>query len=69
MNRPLANPRSRRPIYIALIFVVVIMMTLDTQQRRLAAHILGLRPMNEAMGPAVDELKKAPRVIREEMSC
>lgn len=56
-------------MYIALILVVTIMMTFATQHRRLAAQILGLRPMNEAIGPAVEELKKAPRVIRDEMSC
>lgn len=69
MKRPFANPSSRRPMYIALMLVVTIMMTFEMQHKRLAAQILGLRPMNEAMGPAVDELKNAPSVISDDMSC
>lgn len=69
IKRPFARPRSRRPMYIALMLVVTIMMTFEIQHRRLAAQMLGLRPMNEATGPAVEELRKAPRVMREEMSC
>lgn len=69
MKRPFANPSSRRPMYIALMLVVTIMITFEIQHKRLAAQILGLRPMNEAMGPAVDELKNAPSVISDDMSC
>jgi hypothetical protein len=56
-------------MYMALMLVVTIMMTFAIQHRRLADQILGLRPMNDATGPAVEELKNAPRVIRDEMSC
>lgn len=56
-------------MYIALMLVVTIMITFEIQHKRLAAQILGLRPMKEAMGPAVDELRNAPSVISDDMSC
>ena len=49
--------------------VVAIMMMLDTMQSKLALQMLVFRPMKDAMGPAPDELMKAPSVIREEINC
>lgn len=66
---PLARPRTRRPTYIAPIFVLVIMIILATQQMTLADQMLAFRPMNDAIGPAPQELIKAPSVINDEMSC
>lgn len=56
-------------MYIALMLVVTIMMTFEIQHKRLADQMLGLRPIKDAIGPAVDELKNAPRVMRDEISC
>jgi hypothetical protein len=50
-------------------FVLAIIITLATQQRTLADQILAFRPMKDATGPALEELRKAPRVISDEMSC
>ena len=49
--------------------VEAIMMTLATMHNRLAAQIDVLRDMKPAMGPAMEELTKAPSVMSEEISC
>lgn len=69
MNMPLATPMRKRAKYIAPMFVLAIMMMLATEHMTAAIHILPRRPMNLAMGPAKEELAKAPNVMREEMSC
>lgn len=45
------------------------MIILDTTQRRQAAQRHGLLPNLLATNPAVPELRKAPRVMSDEMSC
>lgn len=50
-------------------FVLVIIITLATQQIPLADKIHAFRPINDAMGPAAEELIKAPSIISDEMSC
>lgn len=50
-------------------FVEAIMMVFEATQSRAAVQMLALRPITEAMGPAKQELTKAPRVIKDEMSC
>lgn len=69
MNIPLAMPSSRRPAYKPEMSVVAIMTTFDMMHKRLAIQIVILRPTTEAMGPAAEELRKAPSVIREEINC
>jgi len=69
MNKPLAKPISSRPAYRPPMFVVAIMMTLETQQRRQADQMVALRPRTVAMGPAQPELRKAPSVIKDEIHC
>lgn len=54
---------------MAPMLVLAIMMILATAHRTEAIQILSRRPMTLAMGPAKEELAKAPRVMREEMSC
>ena len=49
--------------------VVVIITTFETTHRRHAIHRHTLRPSFAAGTPAEPELMKAPRVMREEMSC
>lgn len=66
---PLAMPISKRPTYKAAMLVVVIMITFDTIHTTLAVHRVVLRDMTPAMGPAMEELRKAPSVMSEEMSC
>jgi hypothetical protein len=49
--------------------VVVIMITLATMHSRLATQMVTFRDMMVARGPAMDELRKAPRVMSDEISC
>lgn len=49
--------------------VVAIMITLAVQQRTMAAQMEARRLRYVAMGPAAQELRKAPRVINDEISC
>jgi hypothetical protein len=69
MYQPFARPISRRPAYKPAILVVAIMITLETQQRAEAIHKHCLRPSQVANIPAVDELRKAPKVISDDISC
>jgi hypothetical protein len=66
---PFAIPINSLPIYKPAIFVVVIITMLLTQQSALAIHKHCLRPSFVANTPAHDELRNAPSVINEEMSC
>jgi len=50
-------------------FVVAIMITFDTMHKMLATQTVIFRDMIVAMGPAMEELRKAPRVMSDEMSC
>jgi hypothetical protein len=45
------------------------MITLDTMHKTLAVHTVVLRDIMPAMGPAMEELRNAPRVMSEEISC
>jgi len=69
MYHPFARPMSRRPAYKPARLVVVIMTTFDTQQSKEASHRHCLRPSLVAKIPAAEELKNAPSVIRDEISC
>jgi hypothetical protein len=59
----------RRPTYKPAKLVVVIITIFDTQQSADASHRHCLRPNFVAKMPADEELRKAPSVIRDEMSC
>jgi hypothetical protein len=50
-------------------FSVAIMRMLETMHAAHATHRDDLRPSQVAVTPAVPELRNAPRVISEEMSC
>jgi hypothetical protein len=69
MYQPFARPMRKRPAYRPERLVVAIMITFAAQQRRDAVQRQGRRPRRVAAKPAVEELRKAPRVMREEMSC
>lgn len=69
MYHPFAMPIRRRPAYRPARLVVVIMITFATQQSNEAIQRHCLRPSFVAKMPAVEELRKAPRVIKDEMSC
>jgi len=69
MYQPFAIPINSLPAYNPAMFVVVIITTLLTQHRALAIHKQCRRPSFVAKTPANDELRNAPKVIREEMSC
>lgn len=69
MYHPFAIPISNLPAYNPARFVVVIMTMFDTQQRSDAIHKHCLRPNLVAKIPADAELRNAPSVMSEEMSC
>jgi hypothetical protein len=69
MYHPFARPMRRRPAYRPAKLVVVIITTFDTQQSADASQRHCLRPNFVAKIPAEEELRNAPRVMRDEMSC
>jgi hypothetical protein len=69
MYHPFARPMRRRPAYKPPKLVVVIITTFDTQQSADASQRHCLRPNFVAKIPAEEELRNAPRVMRDEMSC
>jgi hypothetical protein len=69
MYHPFAIPISSLPAYKPPILVVVIMTIFATQQSTLAIQRHCLLPSLVAKTPANEELRKAPSVINEEMSC
>jgi hypothetical protein len=69
MYHPLARPMSKRPAYNPAKLVVVIITMFATQQSAEAIHRHCLRPSLVAKIPADEELRNAPSVMREEISC
>jgi hypothetical protein len=69
MYQPLARPISKRPAYNPAKLVVVIMTMFATQQSPDASQRQCLRPSFVAKIPADDELRNAPSVMRDDMSC
>lgn len=69
MYHPFAIPINNLPAYRPARLVVVIITTLLTQHSALAIHKHWRLPMYVANTPALEELRKAPRVMSEEMSC
>ena len=67
--QPFENPINSLPMYNPAMFVVVIITILLMQHSALASHKHCRRPNFVAKTPANDELKNAPKVIKEEMSC
>jgi hypothetical protein len=69
MNQPFATPIRSLPVYKPAKLVVVIITTFATQHSADAIQRHCLRPSFVAKIPAQEELRKAPRVMSEEMSC
>lgn len=69
MYQPLARPMRRRPAYNPAKLVVVIMTILATQQSAEASQRQCLRTNLVAKIPADDELRNAPSVMSDEISC
>jgi hypothetical protein len=69
MYHPFARPIRRRPAYKPARLVVVIMTTFEMQHSADASQRHCLRPSFVAKIPADEELRKAPSVMSDEMSC